>query len=62
MLGLFFGCVLWLLWEWFYIMFGPISMIEKIIYYITLILIGGGIIGLLMGLSVIMEVMFLRNN
>jgi len=43
-------------------MFGPISIIEKIIYYITLILIGGGIIGLLMGLSVIMEVMFLRNS
>jgi hypothetical protein len=61
-LGIFFGFVLWLLWEWFYIIIGPISMTEKIVYYFTLLLMGGGIIGLLLGLNVILEVMFLRDN
>ncbi len=61
MLGIFFGFALWLLWEWFYIIIGPITMIEKIIYYFSALLVVSGIIGLLIGFGVILELMFIRS-
>jgi len=52
--------VLWLLWEWFYIIFGPITMIEKIIYYFSVLLVVGGIVGILIGVDLMLELILIR--
>jgi hypothetical protein len=59
-LAIYFGFVLWLLWEWFYIIFGPITMIEKIIYYFSVLLVVGGIVGILIGVDLMLELILIR--